>query len=116
MAKVQDLGLLEHVFILPGVGPMASAKTATWISRNVPGIYIPDGVIRRLEGAKDQKKEGRKICVELIQQIREIEGVSGVHVMAYRQEEAVRDIIEASGVLEGRVPWFPGMGQQDSAA
>ncbi len=116
MARARDMGLLEHVFVLPGVGPLASAKTAAWITRNVPGIYIPDSVIRRLEGAEDQKKEGRRICVELIQQIREIEGVSGVHVMAYRQEEAVRDIIEDSGVLEGRVPWYPGKGQQDSAA
>ena len=50
--------------------------------------------------------------MELIQQIREIEGVSGVHVMAYRQEEAVAEIIDASGVLEGRVAWYPGRDQR----
>ncbi len=108
MAKSRDLGLLEKIFILPGVGPLASARTALWIRNNVPGIHIPDSLIKRLEGAKAPKQEGQKICVELIQQIREIEGISGVHVMAYRQEESVADIIQQSGVLEGRVPWYPG--------
>ena len=112
MARSRDLGLLEKVFILPGVGPMASAKTATWIRNNVPGIHIPDTVITRLAGAKDQKREGQKLCVELIQQLSEIEGVSGIHVMAYRQEEAVADIIKCSGVLQGRTPWYPGRDQQ----
>ncbi len=108
MARVRDLGLLEQCFILPGVGPLASARTATWIRKNVPGIHIPDAIIERLEGAKEPKQEGRRICIELIQQIREIEGVSGVHVMAYRQEEAVAEIIRQSGVLDGREPWYPG--------
>ncbi|MBT3206359.1 MAG: methylenetetrahydrofolate reductase [Gammaproteobacteria bacterium] len=108
MAKTGDLGLLEKCFILPGVGPLASARTASWIGKNVPGIYIPDAIIKRLESADNQKKEGQKICIELIQQLREITGVSGVHVMAYRQEEAVKEIIQLSSVLEGRVPWYPG--------
>jgi methylenetetrahydrofolate reductase (NADPH) len=112
MAKSGDLGLLENVFILPGVGPLASARTALWIRNNVPGIHIPDEIIKRLEGAEQPKKEGQKICIELIQQIREVEGVSGVHVMAYRQEEAVADIIQQSGVLEGRIPWYPGCEDQ----
>ncbi len=113
MAKSKDMGLLEKCFIIPGVGPLASARTANWIRNNVPGIHIPDQVIERLAAAEDQKKEGQKICVELIQQIREIEGVSGVHVMAYRQEEAVAEIIQQSGVLEGRVPWYPGVDDQE---
>ena len=116
MAKSRDLGLLEKCFVLPGVGPLASARTATWIRNNVPGIHIPDEIIKRLEGAKEPKLEGRKICVELIQQIREIEGVSGVHVMAYRQEEAVGEIIQQSGVLDGRVPWYPGCEVQSNSA
>lgn len=108
MARAGDLGLLDKVFVLPGVGPLASARTALWIRNNVPGIHIPDAIIKRLEGAKEPKNEGRKICIELIQQIREIEGVSGVHIMAYRQEDAVGEIVRQSGVLEGRVPWYPG--------
>ena len=112
MARSRDLGLLEKVFILPGVGPLASARTALWIRNNVPGIHIPDELIKRLEGAAEPKKEGQQICIELIQQIREVEGVSGVHVMAYRQEESVADIIRQSGVLDGRVPWYPGCEEQ----
>ncbi len=57
-----------------------------------------------LSGAEDQKKEGKQLCIDLIQELREIEGVSGVHVMAYRQEEAVAEIIDRSGVLQRRVP------------
>jgi len=107
MARVRDLGLLDKCFIIVGVGPLASANAARWIRANVPGIHIPDSIIERLSGAQKPRQEGKKLCVELIQQIREIEGVSGVHVMAYRQEETVAEIIDASGVLEGRVPWYP---------
>jgi len=116
MAKARDLGFLEQCFILPGVGPLASARTALWIRNNVPGIHIPDAIITRLEGASDPKLEGRRICVELIQQIREIEGISGVHIMAYRQEAAVGEIVQQSGVLEGRVPWYPGCDVKSSSA
>ena len=98
MTRVRDLGLHERCFIIVGVGPLSSARAARWIRTNVPGIHIPDAVITRLEGAADQKLEGRKLCVELIQRVREIEGVAGVHVMAYRQEEAVSEIIHQSGI------------------
>ncbi|MDX1607170.1 MAG: methylenetetrahydrofolate reductase, partial [Candidatus Competibacterales bacterium] len=107
MARVRDMGLHERVFILVGVGPLASARAAEWIRTNVPGIHIPDHVIERLRGAEKQKLEGKKLCIDIIQQVREIEGVAGVHVMAYRQEEAVAEIIDRSGVLEGRIPWYP---------
>jgi methylenetetrahydrofolate reductase (NADPH) len=78
----------------------------------VAGIHIPDPVIARLAGAQDQALEGRRLCIDLIHQLREIPGVSGVHVMAYRQEESVAEVIERSGVLGGRVPWFPARDQQ----
>jgi len=107
MAEAGDKGLLDKVFILAGVGPMASAKSASWIRTNVPGVHIPDWVIKRLEGAENQKEEGRQICVELMQQLKEIEGVAGVHVMAYKQESAVRDMVIKSGVLGDRTPWMP---------
>jgi methylenetetrahydrofolate reductase (NADPH) len=113
MKRAGDLGLLDKAYVLAGVGPMASARSASWIRDNVPGIHIPDSVISRLLGAgKKQKTEGRKICVEMIQQLQEIEGVSGVHVMAYRQEESVQRIVKDSGVLGDRVPWYPGRDAQ----
>ena len=107
MAQVRDLGLDEKVFILLGVGPFASARTANWMRNNVPGVHILDAVIKRLEGADNQKEEGKKICIEMMQQAREIHGINGVHVMAYRQEENVAEMVEAAGVLGGREPWHP---------
>lgn len=105
MKKVRDLGLDKECFILCGVGPLASARTAKWMRSNVPGVHIPDAVIARLEGAQDQKKEGKQICIDIINEVKEIEGVSGIHVMAYRQEEFVAEIVHESGVLKGRRPW-----------
>ncbi len=109
MSRIVDMGLGERCHVLVGVGPLASARAATWIRDHVPGVHIPDAVIKRLSGAEKPKQEGKRLCMEIIQQVREIEGVSGVHVMAYRQEEAVAEIIDASGVLNGRVPWYPGV-------
>ena len=101
MAAVRDQGLAERVFILVGVGPLRSAKAAEFMRSKIPGIVIPDEVIRRLRGvpADKQKAEGRRLCIDMIQQVREIPGVSGVHVMAYRQEELVAEIIEDAGLL-----------------
>jgi 5,10-methylenetetrahydrofolate reductase len=107
MAKVRDQGLHEKAFIVVGVGPLASAKTARWMRTHVPGVHIPDDIVKRIEGAKQQKQEGKKLCIELIQQIREIEGVAGVHVMAYRQEEYVSEIITDSGIFKNRQPRRP---------
>jgi methylenetetrahydrofolate reductase (NADPH) len=107
MDQVESLGLIGKVFILVGVGPLRSAKTAEWMRKNVPGMHVPDGLITRLAGAQDQAREGRNICVEMIESIREIRGVSGVHIMAYRQEESVAEIVDRSGVLKGRSPWYP---------
>jgi len=118
MKQVTDMGLHEKCFILIGVGPLASAKTARWIRSNVPGVHIPDAIIARLEGAADQKREGKNICIEIIQQVRQMQGISGIHVMAYRQEEFVSEIVHESGVLADRKPWRrePDMGDRATIA
>ncbi|HEM47259.1 MAG TPA: methylenetetrahydrofolate reductase, partial [Alphaproteobacteria bacterium] len=100
MARVRDLGLDGKVYILAGVGPLASARAARWMRANVPGIRIPDAVIDRLERAARPGEEGKKLCIELIREIREIPGVHGVHVMAFRREHLVGEIIEESGILK----------------
>ena len=105
MGKARDMGLDKQCFILVGVGPLASAKAARWMRAHVAGVHIPESVIARLEGAGDQKREGRRICVEMIQALREEPGVAGVHVMAYRQSQYVAEIVRESGVLRGRAPW-----------
>ncbi len=107
MARAVDMGLTENCYILPGVGVLPSARTAKWMRDNVPGVHIPDSVIKRMKQADKPLREGRKICIELMQQIKEIPGVSGVHVMAYRQEKWVGDVVKKSGVLDGRTPWSP---------
>ena len=93
--------------MLPGVGIIASAKTASWMRDNVPGVHIPDHIIKRLKDADKPAREGRLICAELMQEMKEIEGVSGVHLMAYRQEKWVGDVVKRSKVLGDRMPWSP---------
>jgi methylenetetrahydrofolate reductase (NADPH) len=110
LKRVEELGLRGQVFVLVGVGPLRSAKSGEWMRTNVPGVRIPDAVLKRLAGAQNQAAEGRKVCIEIIQEVREIKGVSGIHMMAYRQEDSVPEIIDRSGVLAGRVPWYPGLG------
>ena len=107
MARACDRGLTERCHVLMGVGVLASAKTARWLRSTIPGVHIPEQIIRRLEQADKPKTEGRRIAVELMQQLAEIEGISGIHVMAYRQEEWVGEIVTQSGVLGGRKPWIP---------
>jgi methylenetetrahydrofolate reductase (NADPH) len=116
MARARELGVTERCFVLAGVGPLASARAARWMRSNVPGIHIPDSVIDRLDKAAKPREEGKRICIELIQQMREIKGVAGVHVMAYRQEELVSEIILASGVLAGRGAASGRRGQQRERA
>lgn len=99
MQRVRDLGL--QVFTLVGVGPLRSAKAAEFMRSRVPGVWIPDALVRRMEQTprKQQAEEGLRICVEIIQQVREIAGVHGVHIMAYRQEESVAEIVHRAGLL-----------------
>lgn len=101
MARVRELGLDRRVYILVGVGPLRSDKTAEYMRSKVPGVHIPDEIVERLRQAPKDKKRavGKRICVEIIQQVKEIPGVAGVHVMAYRQEELVAEIIEEAGLI-----------------
>ena len=107
MTKAQDLGLVEKAYIIIGVGVLPSAKTAKWMRSNVPGVHIPDEINKRQEQADKPKQEGRKICAEIIQELKEIDGVAGVHIMAYRQEKWVGDVVKRSRVLGNRKPWAP---------
>jgi methylenetetrahydrofolate reductase (NADPH) len=104
MARARDLGLHERAYLLIGVGPLRSAKAAEWMRANIPGVHIPEAIIRRLRGVPEgrQRLEGKRICVEIIQALRQMEGVHGVHLMAYRQEELVAEIIDEAGLLPRR--------------
>ena len=102
MERVRDKGLDKNIFILAGGYPLASARAARCMRSNVPGIHIPDEIIARLEGATDQGAEGTQICIEMIQKILEIAGISGVHVMVCKREHTVSDIALRSGILQAR--------------
>ncbi len=101
MDRVRDMGLHEQAYILVGVGPLRSERAAEYMRTNVPGVRIPDEILDRLHKTpkNQQQAEGKRICIEIIQQVREIVGVAGVHVMAYRQEELVAEIIDEAGLL-----------------
>ncbi len=112
MKRVVDLGLHEKVKILAGVGPLKSSAAARYMRDQVPGMIVADEYVERMEAAvanipKEDRKAraaawrdtGIKICIEQIQEIREIPGVAGIHIMAIEWEEAVKPIVEGAGLL-----------------
>lgn len=102
MQMVCERGLHEKVKILAGVTPLKSLRMAKYMRDSVPGLVVPDYYINRLASVKDPKEqsaEGIKICVEQIQQLREIKGVAGVHIMAIEWEHKVAEIVQQAGLL-----------------
>jgi 5,10-methylenetetrahydrofolate reductase len=112
MKQAGDLGLLDRVYVLAGVTPIKSVGAARYMASQVPGLEVPDEIVQRVVDSaagipKDDKEarraarrqEGIDICVEIIQQVREIPGVAGIHVMAIEWEEAVPTIVERAGLL-----------------
>ncbi len=100
MKRLRERGLHEKVYIMAGMTPMKSAGMAKFMKNRVPGMDVPDEVVKRLAGVekKKQAQEGIDICVEAIQRLKEVEGVSGFHVMAIEWEEKVPEIVERSGL------------------
>lgn len=101
MKGVRDRGLHERVKILAGVAPIKSMGAARYMKTKVPGMDVPDSVIERLQGVTKEQvsREGIKLCVDIINQVRQIEGVAGIHLMAIEWEEVVPEIVEAAGLL-----------------
>lgn len=101
MEMIRRLGLHKKVFILAGVSPIKSVGAARYMKTKVPGMDVPDWVVERMAGVpkEEAKKEGIRICVDIIKQVRQIEGVAGVHIMAIEWEEAVPEMVEAAGLL-----------------
>ena len=93
LRRLADEGLGERLFILVGVAPLASARSAHWMREHLPGVIIPDSIVARLEQAAEPKAEGQRICVELMQRLSEVKGVAGVHIMAPRNESAIAPTI-----------------------
>jgi len=96
MKVLGDEGILEKTNFIIGIGPFASAKSARWMNENLFGVDVPEQIIKRLEGAENQKEESKKICIELIETFRNIQGVKGVHLMGHKKEEVISEIIKKS--------------------
>jgi methylenetetrahydrofolate reductase (NADPH) len=99
MKIVVDMGLHEKAHIIAGITPLKSLGAARYMKNNVAGMIVPDHIIDRLKGAKDKKAEGVNIAVEMIEHLKTIEGVAGVHIMAVAWEEIVPEIAERAGLL-----------------
>ncbi len=97
MAQTVETGVAERVHILVGVTPPRSARALKFMA-NIPGFSVPAELIRRMEGAADQKREGVKIATEIIREVRTIPGVRGVHIMAIMAEDLVPGIVEEAGL------------------
>jgi len=101
MEAVRDRGLDKKVKILAGVAPIKSVGAARYMQTKVPGMDVPEAVIERLKGVpkEDVPKEGVRQCVDIMNQLREIKGVAGIHLMAIEWEEVVPEIVEQAGLL-----------------
>ncbi len=99
MAAVRDEGMDKEVFILAGVMPVRSVKALEYMKKDVPGMRIADEYIERMKSAEDPKEEGVKMCVEIMRQIREIPGVSGIHIMPVMWESITGRLVEEAGLL-----------------
>jgi methylenetetrahydrofolate reductase (NADPH) len=100
-ARLRELGFRLPVLI--GIAPIPSARSARWMREKLFGTTIPDSIIQRLEKAVDAKTEGRKICVELLQQLAQTPGVAGAHVMAPMNFAEIPAAIQESGVVMKRI-------------
>jgi methylenetetrahydrofolate reductase (NADPH) len=98
--------IMDKVYILIGITPLKSLKVAQYMHKDVPGVTIPDKLMKRLEAAGDGvQEEGVQISLELIEQVKKLEGVNGIHLMAVGWEEIVPRIVTEAGLLpEGFVP------------
>jgi len=99
MDRVRERGLHKRTHILAGIIPMKSAGMARYMRDYVAGLTVPNGLVERMEKAEDPKEEGVRIALELIEQVRDIEGVHGIHVMAVAWEDIVPVIVERAGLF-----------------
>lgn len=97
-ARLEELGITRRLRIIAGIGPLLSAKQARFMNEKLFGVSIPSRIIDRLDAASDPRAEGQVICIELIERLRAMKCVSGVHIMAPLQApEAIAETIRLGG-------------------
>jgi 5,10-methylenetetrahydrofolate reductase len=97
--RAEDMGLTERAAILPGIIVPRSAGMLRYMNANVPGVEVPEEIIQRMKGASDPKAEGIEIALELIEGVKNLSGVRGVHLQAIEAEELLPDVIKGAGLL-----------------
>ena len=100
MEQVRDLGVHERIYILAGITPYKSIGMARYMKTSVPGMDVPEEHIERLKGVAKEKvaDEGIKIALEIIERVRNVKGVAGIHIMAIEWEDKVAEIVKAAGL------------------
>ena len=101
-ARLLEHGIAQRLPILIGVSPIPSARSARWMREKLYGTIIPEEFVQRLEGAADPKREGAKICVEVLRELAETPGIAGAHIMAPQNFAAIPGVIAESGVIHKR--------------
>jgi methylenetetrahydrofolate reductase (NADPH) len=106
MARTGDLGLLDHVWVLAGVFVPRSSRGVRYLRDQVPGIDVPDAIVDRMDATPPERQwdEGVRIALELVEQVRGIPGIAGVHLMSIRNEEAIVRVVEEAGLLPRPAP------------
>jgi len=101
LSLAHDMGLTDQTRILAGITPMKSVGMARYMQNNVPGMDVPEEIIKRLQGAGKgmAAEEGIKIACEQIEELKEMKGIAGVHLMAIEWEQKVPEIAERAGML-----------------
>jgi methylenetetrahydrofolate reductase (NADPH) len=99
-AGAAERGILERAFVLGGLAVPGTAESAVYLREHVPGVIVPDSIVRRLEGAgPDARDEGGRIAVEIAAKMKCIPGICGVHIMGLGRTDLVRRVIEGAGLL-----------------
>ena len=104
--QARDQGLTEKVYIMAGITPLKSAGMARYMKNKVPGMEIPDEVLKRMTDTPKEKQadEGINICIETIQRLKECKGISGFHIMSIEWEAKVAEIVRRAGLYPRPTP------------
>jgi 5,10-methylenetetrahydrofolate reductase len=94
MREVRARELHKRCAIIVGVGILSTARALRWMAEHVPGVHIPEPLLARIGRAADQKAEGKRVLIEMIDRVAAIDGVAGVHLMGHKNERVLAEAID----------------------
>lgn len=104
LQRIGDLGLTDKIYIMAGITPVKTLRALMYMRDNVPGMHIPDDVIQRMKGATDPEREGFEMAREIMEQVSDLPGVHGIHLMAIGWEKVVPSLIDSVGLKPAMIP------------